>query len=54
MWSWILIVIGVLFAVLGIGGSAKMESDSFGGIAISAGAGIILIILGVLGTAYGI
>jgi hypothetical protein len=54
MWSWILVLIGILFAVLGIGGSAKMESDSFGGIVISAGAGIILIIIGVLGMAYGI
>ena len=48
MFGWILVVIGIIFAILGIGGSAKLESDSFGGIAITAGGGIILIIVGVL------
>jgi hypothetical protein len=54
MWSWILLIIGVIFAVFGIGGTAKMESDTFGGIVIFAGAGVILIILGVLGMSMGI
>jgi hypothetical protein len=54
MFGWILVVIGIIFAILGIGGSAKLESDSFGGIAITAGGGIILIIVGVLFWAYGI
>jgi hypothetical protein len=50
----LLIVIGIIFAVLGIGGSAKMRSGSLGGIIISAGAGVILIIVGALMVGYGL
>ncbi len=46
--GWILIVIGLLFTVLGIGGSAVLKMKSLGGIVITAGGGIVLIIVGVI------
>jgi len=51
--GWILILIGIVFAFLGIGGSAKMKSSSLGGIVVSAGAGIILIIVGAYMVSFG-
>lgn len=51
MIGWILVLIGIVFAVLGIGGSAKI-SLKIGG--VSAGSGIILIIVGVYFMSLGI
>jgi len=48
MFGWILIIIGILFTLFGIGGIAVFKMKSFGGIVLTAGAGIILIIVGVL------
>jgi hypothetical protein len=54
MFGWILIVIGIIFAVLGIGGSVKLQMKGLGGIIISGMAGVILIIAGVLFLSAGI
>lgn len=43
----VLIIIGVIFAVLGIGGSAKANIQGIG-VVVAGGAGLILIIVGSL------
>ena len=42
--GWILILIGIVFAFFGIGGSAKADLGAIG--VITASAGVILIIIG--------
>ncbi len=54
MWGLLLVIIGIIFAVLGIGGSAKLQMKGLGGIVISGVAGVILIIVGVLFLSAGI
>lgn len=49
----ILIVIGTIANVLGIGGSAKLELEGLG-VVLSAGAGVVLIVLGVIFLGAGI
>ena len=44
--GWLLIVMGVLLAFLGIGGTAKLNIGKLG--ILSGGNGIVLIIVGVL------
>ena len=51
--GWVVIVIGILFAVLGISGSAKMKDGGLG-IVVSASAGVILIIVGAFMVGAGI
>jgi hypothetical protein len=53
MFGWILILIGIIFAILGVGGSAKLELGEKS-IVITAMGGIILIIVGVLFMSWGI
>jgi len=50
----ILLIIGIIAFVLGIGGSAKVRIGSLGGLIVSGGAGLILIVLGVLFLSWGI
>lgn len=46
MWGLLLIIIGIVFAVFGIGGSAKIDLVELG--VVTGGSGIILITVGVL------
>jgi hypothetical protein len=46
--GWLLILLGVVFAVLGLGGTAKVRIEGLGGLTfvVSGFAGIIMVIVG--------
>lgn len=48
--GWIIILLGVLFAVFGLGGTAKVRIEGLGGLTLvmSGFAGIILVVVGAL------
>jgi len=52
MFGWILVIIGIIFAILGIGSSATLKVD--GKLVITGAGGIILIVVGVIFMSAGI
>ena len=53
MWGLLLLILGIIFTLFGFGGSAKIDSEEMG-VVVTAGSGIILIILGILFLSSGI
>jgi hypothetical protein len=46
--AFICILLGIIFIILGIGGTAKVQVGALGGLVVSGVGGIILIIVGVI------